>query len=33
MEDRRDFFASLLDPNLSVREKRKLRDARKMLVH
>jgi len=33
MEDRRDFFASLLDPDLSVREKRKLRDARKLLVH
>jgi hypothetical protein len=33
MEDRKKFFASLLDPNMSVSEKRKLRDARQLRVH
>jgi hypothetical protein len=33
MEDRRKFFESLLDPNLSAKEKRKIRESRRTLVH
>ena len=33
MEDRERFFASILDPNMSVLEKRKIRESRQLLDH